>query len=33
MSDQALRDKELSYDGLDVKIIGYNVGEDPFGEM
>lgn len=33
MSEKALRDEDLALDGLNVKIIGYNVEEDPFGEL
>lgn len=33
MSEKALRDDELALDGLDVKIVNYNVEKDPFGEL
>lgn len=33
MSEKALRDDELTLEGLDVKIIGYAVEKDPFGEL
>ncbi len=33
MSEKALRDDNLEYPGLDVKILGYNVEKDPFGEL
>ena len=33
MSDKALREEELIYEGLDVKILKYTVEQDPFGEL
>lgn len=33
MSEKALRDEELILDGLNVKILGYTVEKDPFGEL
>jgi len=32
-TDKALRDDELILEGLDVKILGYTVEKDPFGEL
>lgn len=32
LTEEALREKELHYDGLKVKIVGYAVEKDPFGE-
>lgn len=33
MTDEAVKDKELHYEGLDVKITGYQLERDPFGEL
>jgi len=33
LSEKALMDKEVPYEGLDVKIIGYTLEKDPFGEL
>jgi len=33
MSEKGLRDKEVHYDGLDVKITGYELVKDPFGDL
>ena len=33
LTEESLRDKELHYKGLDVKITAYNLEKDPFGEL
>ena len=33
MSEKALRDEELTLDGLNVRILRYTVEKDPFGEL
>ncbi len=33
MSEEGLREKEVHYKGLDVKIIGYALQKDPFGDL
>ncbi len=33
LSDEGLKEKELHYKGLDVKIIGYDLEKDPFGDL
>ncbi|OGI04480.1 MAG: hypothetical protein A2Y25_05980 [Candidatus Melainabacteria bacterium GWF2_37_15] len=33
LTEESLRDKELVYDGLNVKITSYNLEKDPFGEL
>lgn len=33
MTEEALRDKEVHYDGLEVQITGYQLEKDPFGEL
>ncbi len=33
MTEEAIKDKELYYEGLDVQIVGYSLNKDPFGEL
>ena len=33
MTEESLKEKELLYDGLNVKITGYKIEKDPFGEL
>lgn len=33
LTEESLKDKELHYEGLDVKITGYVLEKDPFGEL